>query len=215
MISNEAPLLDGWVSREECELVSRWMKTETGNILETGSAVGRMFDYLYLKHRKWNYVSVDCLSQREVYIQLDYNKRYWDEGNRGARVTNKMLQNNIPFAKCYDMTFEEFETDMKFDVISMGMNNPSVKWPLVYKKAFKMLKPGGVIIGRNIYDKTGAINSPNKLKGVRMSIVDTIRKYIVWESINGSFVIDGTKWKDVDPALVDYVKDPGYRVYNQ
>ena len=197
-IDNGAPLLDGWISREECDLVSRWMKTETGNILETGSAVGRLFDYLYPKHRNWNYVSVDPLEHREVFIQLDYTKRYWADGNRGPRVTVDMLKGNIPFAKHYNCDCEEFETEQNVDIISMGMNNPDIKWPNVYRKAFKLLKPGGIIIGRNLFDTTGAINRPDGHKGVKIPIVCAIRKQIVLEIVQGSFVIDGTQWKNVD-----------------
>ena len=207
MISNEAPLLDGWISREECGLVSKWMKSDTGDILETGSAIGRLFDFLYSRHRQWNYVSVDPLHEREVYIQLDYNKRYWEDGNRGPRVTNKTLQNNIPFAEHHACDFEEFETDKKFDVISMGMNNPNVNWPSVYKKAFTLLKPGGVIIGRNIYDRTGAINRPDGHPGVTVSITRSIKKYIILDGKKGSFVIDGTRWKHIPESNRYYDED--------
>ena len=182
---NQAPLLDGWISREECELVSRWMLPETGNILETGSAFGRLFDYLYWKHPNWNYVSVDPLSEREVYKQLDKSIRYFDNGNRGYRATHEGLKQNIPFATCYDMPFEDFETDMKFDVISMGMNNPEIRWKDVYKKAFSMLKDDGYIVGRNnvqLPDPRGK-DTPRK----------AMRKYEVLDVEFGSFVISKKK----------------------
>lgn len=182
---NQAPLLHGWIRRDECELVSKWMKPEVGNILETGSAFGRLFDFLYWKHPNWNYVSVDPLSKREVYIQLDHSKRYFDNGNRGARATHEDLKKAIPFATCYDMPFEDFETDMKFDVISMGMNNPEVRWKDVYKKAFSMLKDDGYIVGRNIVQKPDfrGAQCPRK----------AMRKYEVLDVAFGSFVISKQK----------------------
>ena len=112
-ISNNPPLIDGWINQQECDLVLKYMKLDTGTILETGSAIGRLFDYLYPKKPNWKYVSVDPLSIKVVHRQLDYNKRYWDEGNHGERITPEILQNNIPFAEYHDKTFEKFKTKKK------------------------------------------------------------------------------------------------------
>ena len=46
-ISNNPPLIDGWINQQECDLVLKYMKLDTGTILETGSAIGRLFDYLF------------------------------------------------------------------------------------------------------------------------------------------------------------------------
>jgi|TARA_R110000823_G_scaffold206819_1_gene337503 hypothetical protein len=190
MISNESPLLDGWISQEECDLVLKYMKLDTGTILETGSAIGRLFDYLYPKKPNWKYVSVDPLSIKEVHRQLDYNKRYWDEGNHGERITPEHLQNNIPFAEYYDKTFENFKTKKKFDIISMGMSNPEINWHAVYAKAVTMLTPTGVIIGRQLYNDT--MQNP-------LTIRQSIKPYVHLEApVCGSFVINGTKWTDLN-----------------
>lgn len=206
-MSNNAPLIDGWINQQECDLVLKYMKLDTGTILETGSAIGRLFDYLYLKKPNWKYVSVDPLSIKVVHRQLDYNKKYWDEGNHGERITPEILQDNIPFAEYHDKTFEKFKTKKKFDVISMGMSNPEINWHAVYTKAIEMLNPGGVIVGRQLYNKTMA--NP-------LTIKQAIKPYVLLQRpISGSFIINGEKWIDYDKSKIEYMRQTQLWVLKQ
>ena len=89
MISNESPLLDGWISQEECDLVLKYMKLDTGTILETGSAIGRLFDYLYPKKPNWKYVSVDKYANCFENVIFKYSL--------GSKILSKAVEDNVNF----------------------------------------------------------------------------------------------------------------------
>lgn len=172
-------IADGWISIKEMDFIKSFMRNNTGNILEIGAANGRLFSYLYATYPNWNYTAVDPWSFEKVRLQSDYDKHYNDDV-LGKIITEKDFQKNCPFAKSYDMYFENFNTDKKFDIISIGANKRNLSWNQIYKKAFNMLDTNGIIIGRNLN---------HFREGVR--IKKTIKKYFVSNyGPSGSFTIE-------------------------
>lgn len=171
-------IVEGWISFEEMNLVSKYMTTDTGSILEVGSANGRLISYLYEKHPDWEYVAVDPWEQEQVRLQVDWDADYFAPGNLKEVITMEMFKKHCPYAHAYNVYFEDFKNDIKFDIISMGLVGKKVNWELVYQKAWAMLKPGGYIIGRNItHKKYGE------------SIRHAISSKCIIETCKGSFVI--------------------------
>ena len=169
---------EGWISLQEMEFVEKQMNTNTGTILEVGAANGRLFTYLYNNHPNWKYVAVDPWEQEKVRLQVDGNKGYFEPNNLKEVITIDMFKTHCPYAETHEMYFDEFNTDQKFDIISMGLVSNSVDWKSAYIKAFNMLNDTGIIIGRNLtHKKYGNI------------IASAISNYKITNICKGSFII--------------------------
>lgn len=149
-------MVEGWISIEEMELVATEMGKigDTGKILEVGAAAGRLFNFLYERFPNWEYVAVDPWQQENVNLQLDWDKSYFEPGNLGAVITKQMFESNCPFAITHECYFENWETTEKFDIISLGLVNKEISWFPVYKKSMSLLTEIGVIVGRNLNNKS-------------------------------------------------------------
>jgi|TARA_R110000851_G_scaffold130338_1_gene263915 hypothetical protein len=169
---------EGWISLQEMEFVKNLMTVEHGNILEVGAANGRLFTYLYSSFPTWKYVAVDPWEQEQVRLQVDWDKGYFEPNNLKEVITIDMFKSNCPYAETHEMYFDNFKSDYKYDIISMGLVSKHMDWKSVYKKAFSMLQPNGVIIGRNLTHKRyGAM------------IKEAIHEYNIIDTCSGSFLI--------------------------
>ena len=72
-------IIEGWISELEMQWILSYMPEDKGTIVETGSATGRLFAYLYEFKPQWKYVGVDAWDKEIVYLQKDYTKDYFDE----------------------------------------------------------------------------------------------------------------------------------------
>ena len=158
-------MVDGWISLEEMKLVQDCMNIKSaGNLLEIGSANGRLLNYLYKSYPDWIYTAVDPWETEEVRLQLDWNKEYFHPGNLGDIITKEMFIKNCPFAETYQEYFENWKTNKKFDVISMGLVGKKVNWSLTYNKATNMLSPRGILIARNLNHKKYGTEIKNAIR---------------------------------------------------
>jgi|TARA_R110000803_G_scaffold81003_1_gene146882 hypothetical protein len=169
---------EGWISLQEMEFVKNQITATTGNILEVGAANGRLFTYLHSSCPDWKYIAVDPWEQEDVRLQVDWDKGYFDPNNLKEVITIDMFKSNCPYAETHEMYFDKFESMHKYDIISMGLVSKSIDWNSVYKKAFLMLKPNGVIIGRNLTHKRYG-----------PMIKEAIQGYKILDTCKGSFVI--------------------------
>lgn len=170
-------IAEGWISLQEMDLVKKYMKPYS-SILEVGAANGRLFTYLYNDFPNADYHAVDPWEQEQVRLQVDWDKGYFDEDNLKEVITKEMFISHCPFAKTYEMYFDDFKTDQKYDIVSMGLVSSSIDWKSAYIKASSLTKPNGLIIGRNYnHKKYGPI------------IQDTIKEYNLIDRAKGSFVI--------------------------
>lgn len=165
----------GWIYQNEMDLHLKYMK---GSILEGGCAAGRLFSYLNQHCPNAEYVGVNTWTDDDVYLQKDWDKGYFDKGNLTELITKEMFISNCPYATAYDCKFEMFETDKKFDIVSIGQIGKNINWEETYKKAFSLCKDNGVVIGRNIeHKKYGA------------DIRQAINKYTFVEQVKQAFVL--------------------------
>ena len=139
----------GWINIEGIDLHLKYMKNEQGNILEGGSAAGKLFYHLHQIKPKWKYYAVNTWTTDEVYLQKEWNANYFAENNQGERVTVELFTKYCPFAEYYDMKFENFVSNEKFDIVSIGQTGVNVDWVKTFEKAYAYLNVGGVIVGRN------------------------------------------------------------------
>ena len=148
-------MVDGWISVTEMELVARQMqlKGNTGVILEVGAAAGRLFDFLYAQFPHWTYVAVDPWAQEKVRLQIDWAADYFAPGNLSDIITKDLFVTNCPFAVAHEAYFENWKTEQRFDIISMGLVSKKINWNTVYQHATTMLKDDGVIVARNLRHK--------------------------------------------------------------
>lgn len=148
-------MIEGWISIDEMDLVADQMRSRgpTGTLLEVGSAAGRLFSYLHKEFPDWRYVAVDPWEIEQVRLQIYWNRDYFEPGNLGELITKKMFTTNCPFAEAHRAYFEDWNTNERFDVISMGLVGPKIRWHDVYQKASKLLKDDGIMVGRNINHK--------------------------------------------------------------
>lgn len=144
-------MIQGWIPVDEMDLVAQQMRSKgnAGTILEIGAAAGRLFDYLHKEFPRWRYVAVDPWELEQVRLQIDWDRDYFEPGNLGELITRKMFTSNCPFSEAHRSYFEDWNTEEKFDVISMGLVGPRIRWHDVYQKASKMLSPDGIIVARN------------------------------------------------------------------
>lgn len=171
-------IAEGWISEEEMILVSKYMIKDNGSILEVGAANGRLFSFLYPLHPGWQYFAVDPWEREQVRLQVDWNKDYFEPGNLKEIITKDMFIANCPFATAYQTYYENFITEKKFDIISLGLIGKNINWNFIYNIAYNMLTPGGKIIGRNYNHKRyGEI------------IRSVAHKFNIIEVYKGSFVI--------------------------
>lgn len=171
-------MISGWISEEEIKFILEYMNTigETGNILEVGSSFGRVFDYVIKYKPKWKYVAVDPWEYDGTRLQLDWNKPYHSPNNTGEIITKQMFETNCPFATTHQMYFEDFTTECKFDIISIGCMGNKINWDKIYSNAVSMLSSNGIIIGRDYYHyKRGT------------QIQDAVNKYKIINRVQGSF----------------------------
>jgi hypothetical protein len=146
-------LVPGWIYESEMNLHLKYMTNNSGKILEGGCASGRLFSFLYPKKPNWKFYGVNTWTEENVYLQKDWNQGYFEPGNLTELITKKMFDNNCPYAKSFDIRFENFNTEELFDVISIGQISKNINWEETYKKAFQLLNFDGVVIGRNIDHK--------------------------------------------------------------
>lgn len=147
-------MVDGWISLQEINFVLECMENKTpGVILETGSANGRLFNYLFKFFPEWKYVAVDPWEKEEVRLQIDWNKDYFYPNNLGEIITKEMFIKNCPFAEIHQEYYENWQTCEKYDIISMGLVSKKVDWNKAYKKAVSMLAEDGTLVARNLNHK--------------------------------------------------------------
>ena len=139
----------GWINKEGIDLHLQYMKNEYGKILEGGSAAGKLFYHLHQIKPKWEYYAVNTWTDDEVYLQKNWSANYFDKDNLGEQVTVELFTKHCPFAEYYDIKFEDFESNEKFDIISIGQIGCDVDWVKTFEKAYTYLNVGGVIVGRN------------------------------------------------------------------
>jgi len=171
-------IAEGWITEIEIELVSKYMNKDSGSILEVGAANGRMFSYLYNLHPNWKYYAVDPWEQEQVRLQIDWNKDYFEKDNLKEIITKEMFVKNCPYAETYEMYFENFYSEQKFDIISLGLISKNIDWTAVYDKAYNMLSTSGVIVGRNFNHKKYGDD-----------IKKAVSSFKVIDQCKGSFVI--------------------------
>jgi len=173
-------MVDGWISVAEMELVARQMesKGKVGSILEVGAAAGRLFDFLHKRFPLWTYVAVDPWEQEKVRLQIDWAADYFAPNNLSDVITKDMFTKNCPFAIAQEAYFENWNTDQKFDVISMGLVSKKINWVTVYQHAATMLKNDGVIIARNL---------KHKIYGEYINQAVNALNFKSIESVNGSY----------------------------
>lgn len=148
-------MIEGWISIAEMDLVAAQMRRigQHGTILEIGSAAGRLFDHLHKEFPNWRYVAVDPWEIEQVHLQIYWNRDYFEPGNLGELITKRMFVKNCPYADPHRSYFENWETTERFNVISMGLVGPKVRWHDVYQKAAKLLTPDGIVVARNTKHK--------------------------------------------------------------
>ena len=173
-------LAEGWIRKEEIDLVGKYMKG-TGSILEVGCAVGKLYTHLYQYNQDWHYAVVDPFEDEQVRLQKDWNIGYFDKDNLGELVTRDEFEKNCPYAQVNQCYFEEYETDTKYDIISMGLVGKNVDWNTSYKKAKSLLNPGGIIIGRNYNHSKYGSAIKQAINAIGGTIVDQAK---------GSFVLN-------------------------
>lgn len=173
-------LVDGWITLPEMKLVLDYMnfKQSDGNILEVGAASGRLFSFLYNYHPKWYYVAVDPWELDGARLQLDWNRGYFEPNNLGEPLTEQLFKNNCPYAITHKCYYEDYNTNEKYNIISLGLAGKQIDWNKVFEKASSMLKNGGFIIGRNF-------NHPD----FGYKIKKAISNFFFYEYRNGSFVV--------------------------
>ena len=161
------PLLEqGWIELPSLELHRECMAQFPDNsiILENGSAVGRLFYYLYDYYPNWEYHGNDLFWSRTTRL-LDKRHGHGDEyilnkgkQKSGAPVANddvfKNFKKNCPYASVHVSYFTDVNLERKADLISMGLMESNVNWLENYKYAVQLLKPDGIIIARNLNHPT-------------------------------------------------------------
>lgn len=177
---NHEKIVDGWISYSEMEYVASFMHNRPdGNILEVGSAAEKLFSYLHQLFPQWKFVAVDPWEKEGVVFLNDYSKPYSDiENHTKEKITKSIFQKNCPYARAHQCYFEDFETEEKFDIISLGLIKSNINWDFVYNKAYDLLNENGYLIGRNLY---------HPKQGLRIS--KALKKYNYIGEYNGSFVI--------------------------
>lgn len=150
-IKSNKVIARGWITSNEMDHVLAWMTKETGSIFESGSANGRLFSYLHHFKPHWKYTALDNWDGK-THLLHDYEKEYGDTDNISTYITHDMFKKNCPFATDIKQDFWEFDTDEKFDVVSIGAVGSSwsyEEWEYILEKSLDMTKPGGITIGRN------------------------------------------------------------------
>jgi hypothetical protein len=169
----------GWISVDEMDLHMEYMNTLTGSFLEAGCAAGRLFSYVNQKFPNWKYTGINPWTGEDVYLQKDWDKSYWDEGNLSELITEEMFKKNCPFAISHDTYFEKFLTTEKFDIVSVGQVSKSINWKQTYNYANMLVKDSGFIIGRNYNHKTYGI-----------AIQEAIKDFKVLKIVKQCFVLE-------------------------
>ena len=146
----------GWIKEESCEFHRKHMKNRTGKILEGGAFGGKLFSYLHPFYPEWEYYAVNAWTKHRTYIPENESKLYFEDSNyldRKSKPENLMtlekFKKYCPYATATDGEFEEYETEHKFDLISIGQIHNKINWTEQYLCAKKLLKTDGIIIGRN------------------------------------------------------------------
>lgn len=170
----------GWISEDEMKLHLKYMTNDRGKILEGGCAAGRLFSYLIKQKPNWEYHGVNTWSEEIVYLQKDWNKGYFDKDNLSELITEKMFLEYCNFASTYDCKFEKFETNNKFDLISIGQISKNIDWKLTYNKAFTMINKDGFVIGRNINHKKYGDQIKEAIKNY--NIIDQVKQTFVLQN---------------------------------
>jgi hypothetical protein len=158
------------------DLVAQQMRSKgpTGSILEIGAAAGRLFDHLHKEFPNWRYGAVDPWEMEQVRLQIYWNKDYFEPGNLGELITKRMFTSNCPFAEANRSYFEDWNTEEKFDVVSMGLVGPKVRWHDAYQKASRMLKEDGIIVGRNAKHKKYGEYVEQAVRNLQYSEIDRV-----------------------------------------
>lgn len=177
-------MVEGWITIPEMELVAKQMqlKGTTGLILEVGAAAGRLFDFLHNQFPYWTYVAVDPWAQEQVRLQIDWAADYFTPGNLSDVITKDLFVKNCPFATAHETYFENWDTDQKFDIISMGLVSKKINWNTVYVHAKTMLKDDGVIIARNLKHKIYGEYINHAVNALNFNRTDSIGGSQVFES---------------------------------
>lgn len=151
-LNSEKIIARGWIDFQEMDHVLAWMNKDTGSIFESGAANGRLFSYIHHFKPHWKYTALDVWDEK-THLLCDYAKEYSDPSNRSTYITRDMFKRNCPFATDIKSCIWEYETEEKFDVVSIGVVGSSwtyEEWDYVLEKHANMTKPGGITIGRNI-----------------------------------------------------------------
>jgi|TARA_R110000822_G_scaffold18821_2_gene61756 hypothetical protein len=176
-------IAEGWINLPEIGFVLKQMTSPTGNILEVGAANGRLFSFLHHYKPKWKYTAIDPWEIEGQWLQVDWKKRYWDPGNAKKVITIDMFKSNCPYAETHQTYFENFDSTSladTYDIISMGLGSKtrSIDWKNDYNKAFSMLRPNGVIIGRDLTHN----RESSRIK-------EALQDYEILDTCGGSFMM--------------------------
>ena len=155
----------GWITEEDCEFHRKHMKNRTGKILEGGAFGGKLFSYLQPIFPEWEYHAVNSWTKHRTYIPFNDKLDYWDDPNVLNRnpkniMTMEKFKKHCPYATATDGEFEKYETEHKFDLISIGQIHATINWTEQYSHAASLLKPDGIIIARHT-------ELPLHIKGIR------------------------------------------------
>lgn len=217
-------MIEGWISVDEMELVARQMARigDTGSILEIGAAAGRLFNYLHARFPGWKYVAVDPWEIEQVRLQIYWNKDYFEPGNLGELITKKMFTTNCPYAEAHRAYFEDWDADQKFNLISMGLVGPKVRWHDVYQKASKMLEKDGVIVARNLNHKKYGEYVEQAVRNLQYIEIDrsgesvaVLRNDIIYGSHDIELDIDKCNLESVALLECSNVKTSGMNDFNR
>ncbi len=150
---NQGP---GWLTKEDCEFHRKHMKKSTGKILEGGAFGGKLFSYLQPFFPEWEYHAVNAWTEHRTYIPFNDKLSYEVDPNylnRKSKPENLMtmekFKKHCPYATATDGLFEKYQTEHKFDLISIGQVHDKINWTQQYSHAASLLKPDGIIIARH------------------------------------------------------------------
>lgn len=151
-IKSKNKIARGWITLPEMDFVLSYMKKDTGEIFESGSANGRLFSYLHGYKPNWKYTGLDVWDEK-TWLLHNYEIPYHQKGNDSTMITKEMFVRNCPYADAIQDDILDWKTTKKFDVVSIGAVQSrhwsKDTWADVLELHLNMTKKDGVVIGRN------------------------------------------------------------------
>lgn len=167
----------GWITKAECEFHRKYMKNSTGKILEGGAFGGKLFGYLQPIFKEWEYHAVNAWTEHPTYIPANEKLTYFLDPNVKSHLPENIMtlekfKKYCPYAIATDGLFETYETENKFDLISIGQVHTLIDMKEQYRCAAKLLKPDGIIIARNLQIKRHTKNIHKAIKKNKLQIIE-------------------------------------------